>query len=238
MKTWVLVCCCIVLNNHCPGAQEYAFGWSVGSVGLSGDVRAGKLIGHVDMLNGMFIIQKDAWRGAGLVIGSALFSTTLYKNDDSIRYSFLPLELGFVPAHKDGFYMSFYGRGEWLLSQPGDLFFTKFLNPASNKFHGAAGIRLFIFGSGGKAHYSLYSSLFMEYTTSHELRIGITLDPVILVSAAAIVGIPILLLGGIIMGGTMGGTAEEDFDKDRQRVTSPKLPKHPPHTPPGNPPPG
>ena len=112
-------------------------------------------------------------------------------------YTFLPVEIAFIPfQYNDFLYFSLYARGAWQLELPSNLFWTNMFSPENNRFYGAIGTRLFFSSSTtNKLHYSMYSSLFFEYTTLNELTIGITLDAVIL-GAVVVVGAAIGILKG------------------------------------------
>lgn len=91
----------------------------------------------------------------------------VYEND-VYRYSFLPLEIAFVPLDIfNTLFLSVYGRAGWLLTQYGGDFY--------NGLYGSAGIKLFLFHEIDFS-YSPYLSFFIEYDTYNRLKIGLGLD--------------------------------------------------------------
>jgi hypothetical protein len=76
--------------------------------------------------------------------------------------------------------------------------------------YGAIGTRLFFLLP--EFHYTLYSSLFIEYTSSNELKIGITLDPII--ATTVIVGI-VAIIPAIIYG--ISKLNDDPKERDRQK---------------------
>jgi hypothetical protein len=170
-------------------AQDVDFTWNVGSVDT-----------FYDSLNNMgdadLQILRFNWRYNNFSIGfnfldmyglgKDLFFGNTYK-DESInvfadgvyRYSFLPLEMAFVPLHFGNWlFLSVYGKAGWLLTQHEERF--------TNGFYGSAGAKLFLFPIIDDSSFRTSLSLFIEYDTYNRLKIGFGVD----------LGIFLALIGG------------------------------------------
>jgi hypothetical protein len=172
----------ILLPSFVAGENTHNWGWSVGDIGIFSNTGSGEFSMDFRLINMDIIIANR------VNINTSIFSTRLSSPND--RYSaFLPVEIGLIPLRlTDTFYLSLYGRGEWQFQAP-DLFK---ISTENNRLYGAAGVRLSFFEPDDKFHYSMASSLFIEYSTTNELRIGIKLDAALFVGVIAGVTIGVL----------------------------------------------
>ena len=143
-------------------ANDLKFGWNIGNVKLSYDVINKGPVFNADILH-------FNWLYNTLSFG---FNAAEYHNMDNkekIDISILPVNMAFVPLNfRDAFFFSIYTNGGLRL--------TQFNNYQLNKeFYGALGVKLFIFPNL-VLNYSPYFSLFMEYSTRNELKIGLGMD--------------------------------------------------------------
>jgi hypothetical protein len=171
----------ILLSSFVASENSYNWGWSVGDIGIFYDTKIGGFYSDSHLINMNIIIANR------ININTSILSAQLSSPND--RYSaFLPVEIGFIPLWlTDTFYLSLYGRGEWQLQTPAFLE----VSTENNRLYGATGIRLSLFKPDNKFHYSMASSLFIEYSTTNELRIGIKLDAALFVGVIADVTIGI-----------------------------------------------
>jgi hypothetical protein len=90
----------------------------------------------------------------------------------------LPVEIVYTPLNIDDFiYLFFYGRASWQFWQNSYANFAA--NPfssSSNGFYGTIGVRVAGFIFVEKKSYRASMSVFMEYTTKNELRLGMSAD--------------------------------------------------------------
>ena len=85
-------------------------------------------------------------------------------------FSILPVSIAFVPLNfRDIFFFSVYTDGGLRLTQFNNN------NQLNKEFYGAIGTKLFIFPKM-LLNYSPYFSLFVEYSTRNELKIGLGMD--------------------------------------------------------------
>ena len=172
----------ILLSGFVAGENVNNWGWSVGDMGIFYDAKSGGFDTDFRLINMNIIIANR------ININTSMLSAQRSGQNDWCR-AFLPVEIGFIPLRfTDTFYLALYGRGEWQFQTPSLLEFST----ENNRLYGAAGIRLSFFKPDNKFNYSMASSLFIEYSTTNELKIGIKLDAALLVAAIAAVTAGIL----------------------------------------------
>jgi hypothetical protein len=194
---------CSIYGN----AQDIRFGWSIGDVGFAYDIINKNSILSYSFLNINLIINNK------INISSSIFKAQFTKNS---VFSFLPLEIAYIPLQiNDMLFLSFFGRGEWQFVQTNGLFINSSASFDNSRFYGAIGSRFFLDLSPNKLHYSLYSSLFFEYTTQDELKIGVSLDPAIV--GSIITGITVGVLKGKADAIEQEQTKDSPFREDRQK---------------------
>ncbi|MDR2313908.1 MAG: hypothetical protein LBE02_05175 [Spirochaetaceae bacterium] len=200
MKHWWL-CGVLFLLFHLQGhTQERSFrwGWTLFDIGLSYD-----FLNVSSSIDYNFLkIEAVFFDRLNLITGA--MSIKQYRTDDIVSHSFLPVEIGFIPWKHNIFYWSLFGRGEWVFTQTAHPFLTGEFTPRDNKFCGVFGTRLFFLFESG-LNYNFYSSLYVEYSTQNELRIGISLD---LTFAAAFAGIAIF---------SYAESKSEEFEKEYRK---------------------
>jgi hypothetical protein len=175
------------------GAQEQeqkaniTWGWSLFDIGISFDVLHHNTFIDYKALTANIILHEK------VMLSSCIMSFHQTKDSNSIKFSYLPFEFGFVPLIK--FYDPFsiglyvYGRSEWMFSQTKHPILSGQFASQNNIFYGTVGTRIFFLASQKTGMPSLFSSVFLEYTTSNELKIGISLDGGI----SAIAGLAVLV---------------------------------------------
>jgi hypothetical protein len=179
----------MIVYTYVANAIDMNWGWTIGSVGYSYDVINNEKLINVDLLKTDLILAKK------IDIGISIFSMYFQnKMTNDIEYAFLPIEVGFLPFTSKYVNISLYGRGQWQFVQAHNVFLENLLTPKGNEFYGAIGVRLFAFFPDNILHYSWHSSLFLEYTTSNEFKIGVTLEPMVL--GVVITGFAIGILKG------------------------------------------
>jgi hypothetical protein len=189
MKYTLLLLSLIIVSVYNINAIDKKFGWTIGNAGLYYNANNNEQMINIDLLRTDLILNKR------IDLSISMFTVQFQPYKTNIEYSFLPIEIGFIPLSDKYLNISLYGRGEWRFVQTKNLFWEKPFTPKDNRLFGAVGIRLFVFNSYGDLfHYSCYSSIFLEYTTKNEFKIGITLDPIIL--GSVITGFIIGILKG------------------------------------------
>jgi hypothetical protein len=171
MKRWWLSGILLLFLQFHGYAQEKTFkwGWTLFDIGISYEFfNASSSLDYTFLKIETILFNR-------LNLGTSAMTIKQYRTDDIVRHSFLPVEIGFIPWKYDMFYWSVFGRGEWVFTQSIHPFRTGNFIPADNQFCGTFGTRFFIFIDSG-LHYDFYSSIYIEYSTQNELRIGITLD--------------------------------------------------------------
>jgi hypothetical protein len=165
------------------------WGWSPFDIGISFDVLDRNTFIDYKVLTANLIFRQK------IILGSCIMSFHQAKDGNSIKYSYLPFELGFIPLIK--FYDPFsiglyvYWRSEWMFSQIRHPILSGQFASQTNEFYGTVGTRIFFLASQKTGMPSLFSSVFIEYTTSNELKIGISLDGGVSIIAglAALIGL-------------------------------------------------
>jgi hypothetical protein len=190
----------MIVCTYNINALDNNFGWTIGSAGFSYDVINNEELISIDLLRTDLILAKR------ISFGVSMFSAQFENNGTDIKYAFLPIEVGFIPLTNRYINISLYGRGALQFAQARDLFWEKLFAPKNKEFFGAVGIRLFVFAPDNGLHYSWHSSVFFEYTTLNELKMGITLDPIVL---------------GAVITGFMFGISKGEYEQkmaERERI--------------------
>jgi hypothetical protein len=171
MKRWWLSGILVVFFQLQGYVQEKSFnwGWTLFDIGMSYDfLNASSSVDYNFLKIETILFNR-------LNLGTSAMAIKQYRTDDIVSHSFLPIEIGFIPWKHNILYWSLFCRGEWMFTQTTHPFRTGNFIPRDNQFCGTFGTRLFIFIDSG-LNYDFYSTIYMEYSTQNELRIGITLD--------------------------------------------------------------
>jgi hypothetical protein len=201
MKIHICIAALIfVQTSVIVSAESHEWGWAIGGVGISYDTAQSALDADFNLLNMNILVANK------INIGASIFSGQFTSTDKGRGYSaFFPLEVGFIPFQlTESYYLSLYGRGEWQFLRDSRSFWTLPVFSENNRLFGAVGVRLFLFMPSEKTHYSMHSSLFIEYTSTNKLRIGINLD----------ISIFVAVITGVAIGISKG--KYDDYLKDRQ----------------------
>jgi len=147
-------------------AQDFRFGWNIGSFNIYGDILNSVINGDVNILHFNCIINKFS---IGINILDIYDINTI--NDNGItKYSILPVKLSYMPLNINNMlFLSIYSKTGWQLTE------IKNDNKINHNIYASFGIQLFLFPEW-KLFYSPYCSLFFEYDTHNKLKIGLSLD--------------------------------------------------------------
>jgi len=144
-------------------ANELKFGWNIGNINLSYDVINSNPIFDADILHFNWIYNTFSF-------GFNVLEYYNVNNEEKMDFSILPINIAFVPLNfRDIFFFSIYTNGGLRLTQFNNN------NQLNKEFSGAIGTKLFIFPKL-LLNYSPNFSLFVEYSTRNELRIGLGMD--------------------------------------------------------------
>ena len=146
-------------------AQDFKFGWNVGSINIYGDPLNNAFNGDVNILHFNCKINKFS-------IGINILDIYDFNNRNNgiYKYSILPVKLSYVPLnYNDWLFFSIYGKAGWQLTKMGND------DDINHNIYGSFGIQLFVFPEW-ILNYSPYFSLFIEYDTHKKLKIGFSLD--------------------------------------------------------------
>jgi hypothetical protein len=166
----------IFLNAQEQQEQEpnITWGWSPFDIGISFDALSHNTFVDYRVLTTNIIFGKN------IMLNSCIMSLHQIKDNSFTKYSYLPLEFGFIPLIKyyDPFSIGvyIYGRSEWMFSQTTHPVLCGQFISQNNEFYGTVGTRLFFLATEKNGMPSFFSSVFIEYTTANELKIGISLD--------------------------------------------------------------
>ena len=181
MKRHLFLIICLFISITAVNAEITDWGWTVGDAGMAYDIMNNSYMFNYRILTANMLINER------LGIGTSLFAIENWPdNCNQLRYSIFPIELSYkIVSLRNLFYWTVFGRAEWQFIKydqffDGEPFFYK-----DNQFQGAIGSRFSFFKPSEEIHYSWLSSLFVEYTTSKEVKIGVSVDGLVL---AAIVG--------------------------------------------------
>jgi hypothetical protein len=158
---WILFIFFISVEN--VKANDIKFGWNIGNIKLSYDVINNTPVFDCELLHFNLLFNKISFGFNALEIYNL-------DNDENNKFSTLPFEIAFVPINfKNILFFSIYGKAGLELIQFNDN------NLIDKEFYGVIGMKLFIFPKL-IFNYSPYLSIFTEYNTQNELKIGMGID--------------------------------------------------------------
>jgi hypothetical protein len=167
---------CILLSLSAVAAThslDAQFGWSFGNVGLSHDFVGGNGIIDAEILKCIVDFEQT-----GLVLSASIFSGTNKKDrqeTEPFYNSFLPLEISYSLFKWKYAHLAVYGRGGWEIGYTGNITEPRQI---SNGFFGSAGFRagLLPMKQNIFRYRSCMITLFYEYTTHNEFKVGASID--------------------------------------------------------------
>lgn len=175
MKNWIIV---FILLNSIQTLYGLDIDFNVsGTLGIVYNVNNNKLMaqGNVCILN---------WTERNLNIGFNVNLLNLeFAPNTNMEYSFLPIEIYYTPL-KFGkiFHATIYGRSEWRFQNSDNIDgVNPFSKETENYFLGTLGGKLSIIPNPNiwedvSRYYRPDFSLFFEYNTSNQFRIGLSID--------------------------------------------------------------
>jgi hypothetical protein len=169
-----LLCILLFLSSIAAiHSQDARFGWSFGNFGWTYDFIGRRDISDVDILK--FFVEFEQ---INLVASASLLSGTGKNNrteTEPFYNSFLPLEISYSPFKWKYAHLAVYGRGAWEIGYTGDI-----ADPdmGFSGFFGSAGFKAGLFPMKPNIfRYRAYLiTLFSEYTTHNEFKMGASLD--------------------------------------------------------------
>ena len=139
------------------------FGWNVGNIRLSYDAINNTPLFDAEVLHFNWLFDKFS-------LGFNALEIFDLEDEENFNFSILPVEAAFVPINfRNILFLSIYGKAGLGLIQNYNS------NQIYNEFYGAVGAKLFVFPQL-KFNYSLYLSVFTEYNTHNEFKIGLAVD--------------------------------------------------------------
>ena len=160
LKLFLIILLVLAKN---ASANDLKFRWNIGNIKMSYDIINDIPIFDAELLHFSWIYNNFSFG----------FNALKYydiDNEEKNVFSILPLSTAFVPINfKDTVFFSIYANGGLRLTQFNNN------NQFDKEFYGAIGTKLFIFPKL-LYNYSPYFSLYTEYSTRNELRIGLGMD--------------------------------------------------------------
>jgi len=151
----------VLISN--TNTSYFKFGWNIGNIKMSYDVINKSPIFDSEILHFNLLYKYYS-------IGFNIIEFYNLENDEYISFSIFPVSIAIVPVnYKDVLFFSIYGK---FASRHTQLIESDLTN---KDFYGSIGTKLFLFPKM-KFNYSLYFSVFTEYNTKNELRIGLGMD--------------------------------------------------------------
>jgi hypothetical protein len=159
-------------------AQEAGFGWSLGDIGGGYDFLNG-----YDVADGNILKFNFSFDQINVMISTSLIFATGKNNhgeNEPFYNSFLPLEIVYTPFKWKYANISLYGRGSWETGYTGGVDNP---NKVSDGFYGSAGMRIGLMpiSSNIFKYSSNRITVFSEYTTHNEYKLGVSTDVLTLV---------------------------------------------------------
>jgi hypothetical protein len=168
-----ILCLCIALIAAKADAQEAKFSWSLGDFGWSYDF----IHGH-DVADGNILKFNVSFDKINVMLGTAvLFATNRNNHEENEPFynSFLPLEIVYTPFKWEYANISLYGRGSWETGYTGGV-----NNPhkVSDGFYGSIGLKVGLLSLAPNIfkYASNMITVFSEYTTHNEYKLGASVD--------------------------------------------------------------
>jgi hypothetical protein len=153
-------------------SQEVKFGWSLGDFSWSYNFSGNYHIFDLRTLKFNVSFEK-----INLAISPSVFMGTINtgRNNDTVYFSFLPLEIVYSPFKWEYAHISLYGRGAW------EFEYTEAIDNSGkipHAFGGALGLRLGIIPVESESSRYTFNmvTVFSECTTRNEFKLGISLD--------------------------------------------------------------
>jgi hypothetical protein len=175
MKKFCFVAILFVTSVSICVANTNTIGWNFGNFSLDNNILKNDVGYHFNLGHISLNLSDKYFFSVYL-----LSMNNDYEQSEARRLFFrpLPFEIGFMPLQYDNWlYAGFYGRTGLELSK-------KYYEEKYNYgFHGAAGIKLFMFPKA-RFHYAPHVSFFAEYNVRGELKAGIEIDFLALVYVA------------------------------------------------------
>ncbi|MDR1787538.1 MAG: hypothetical protein LBR16_03715 [Treponema sp.] len=163
----------LLLGAALGAEAQTKFGWALGDVAFFYDPL------H-NTANGAFSFVKLNWHfpyGFGCGLSLMEFHDNTLSDDGAFSYyAVLPAEVSYnLFSVRGQLYGALYLRGSWQIQSDGGaaVFPPDLSRPG--RFYGGAGFRFFYFPTN-LFRYSAYSSVFVEYSTARELKLGMSLD--------------------------------------------------------------
>jgi hypothetical protein len=159
-------------------SQETKFGWSFGNFGWSYNFRGKHDIAEASILEFNLSFEK-----MNLMLGASILYGTNKNNrseTEPFYNSFLPLEATYSPFKWKYARLSVYGRGGWELAYTGDV---ENSDQISEGFFGSLGVKagLIPLESNFFKYRSYVVTIFSEYTTRNEFKVGASIDLFVIV---------------------------------------------------------
>jgi hypothetical protein len=157
----VIIVFLILAKN--ANANEIKFGWNIGNIILSYDVINNTPVFDAELLHFNWLYNKYSF-------GFNLLEYHNLENEERTNFSILPLNIAFVPFNfMNTLFFAIYCKIGLGLTQLNNE------NRINMGFYGSIGTKFYLFPAL-KFNYSPYLSVFTEYNTRNELRIGLGFD--------------------------------------------------------------
>ncbi|MDR0322266.1 MAG: hypothetical protein LBI28_12265 [Treponema sp.] len=159
--------CFPVINSY---AEDVNFGFSLGTIWTYYDISADKFNVDADLFHFNWLLHDK------FIIGVNLARAIGSPDNHNTQVILLPVELGFIPLSYNlnanhQLCLSINGKMGWHFAYRNE-------DLISNQFYGSIGTQLFLQfrEPGSQIPYSRYLSLFVEYNTLQEFKVGIGVD--------------------------------------------------------------
>ena len=168
MKRILIVALLLFSLNKLYSQDRPVFFWNLGNVNINFNVVENKWSPEVYFAELNWIFNN------GIFLGVTMLKTfyNVYE-DGKARYSLFPLEVGYQLnlTQNDVVKVRFYNRLEWQYKN-----FNSFLS-SDLGIYNAVGVKLIVGDDRDSLRYNCnYVTLFAEYTTKNEFRMGLTVD--------------------------------------------------------------
>jgi hypothetical protein len=161
------------VNNVWGAAADKKFGWSLGNIAGYYDPISNRGDATVSLIKLNWHLPYNVGLGVTLIESQGHDA----DNGGTFKYyTFLPVDFSYnLFSIKDMFYGGFYLDGSFqFYTNDGKATFPPFGNKYRGLF-GGIGFRFFFFHTNW-LRYSYYTSVFIEYNTNNELKIGASVD--------------------------------------------------------------